>query len=211
MATTKAMYNNFETHAAKIATYGSELHTNIKDAYTALAEVNNASGWQGELYDKLVESFNELVTSFNQIIKGVQYSIPSSIRYSASQFGGFDTQTVSNSTSDADEVTSIDKSNLDGLIYTPENVDSLQSKLLSYFNIAKEKVTAARNVVDNDLSQDWQGPEYDQVQSEIDSYATDCVKNIETLIDDTTSTFNEIKSNYETTSTHVKESVEYQG
>lgn len=209
MATTKAMYNNFEGHASKIVDCGSTIHQNITDAYKALAEVNNASGWQGELYDKLVQSFNDLQKTFNETIEGVQYKIPSTIRYAARSFSGFDTKEVNNSTAAADMVSTIDKSGLPGLIYTPENVDSLESKLLDYFDAAKEAVNKAKSVVDNDLSADWSGPEYDSVSAEIDAYAADTIKGLGELVTETSNTFKEIKSSYDTTSSNVKNSVQY--
>ena len=137
--------------AKKMREYALELNSELKAAYSNVAEMHNA--WYGIRYNELVKDFNGLVEQINELLDLVVTKVPFTIETIANNYSKADKDqnVVSAEETAVNKIEELEITNDVGMRFMTEDVENTQRTISEKFEQSKElmnKIQAEYDRVD---------------------------------------------------------------
>ena len=137
--------------AKKMREYALELNSELKAAYSNVAEMHNA--WYGIRYNELVKDFNGLVEQINELLDLVVTKVPFTIETIANNYSkaNKDQNVVSAEETAVNKIEELEITNDVGMRFMTEDVENTQRTISEKFEQSKElmnKIQAEYDRVD---------------------------------------------------------------
>lgn len=137
--------------AKKMREYALELNSELKAAYSNVAEMHNA--WYGIRYNELVKDFNGLVEQINELLDLVVTKVPFTIETIANNYSKADKDqnVVSAEETAVNKIEDLEITNDVGMRFMTEDVENTQRTISEKFEQSKElmnKIQAEYDRVD---------------------------------------------------------------
>ena len=180
--------------AKKMREYALELNSELKAAYSNVAEMHNA--WYGIRYNELVKDFNGLVEQINELLDLVVTKVPFTIETIANNYSKADKDqnVVSAEETAVNKIEELEITNDVGMRFMTEDVENTQRTISEKFEQSKELMNKIQ-------------AEYDRVDWE--SEASEAFKaKIKELKDSITMSFDNIKDQFIKLMTKTQQDIE---
>ncbi len=180
--------------AKKMREYALELNSELKAAYSNVAEMHNA--WYGIRYNELVKDFNGLVEQINELLDLVVTKVPFTIETIANNYSKADKDqnVVSAEETAVNKIEELEITNDVGMRFMTEDVENTQRTISEKFEQSKELMNKIQ-------------AEYDRVDWESEASETFKAK-IKELKDSITMAFDNINDQFIKLMTKTQQDIE---
>lgn len=139
-------YEPMPGQAQQIRSLAQELNSEMVKAYQSITDMHSV--WYGKRYNALVVEFNNLIPQINEMLDLVVGQIPFALENVANNYAQVDTgaSIVGANRTEPQRITEIATQNDAGMRFLTSEVNSVQQKVSTNFQVAVEKMNSIQSV-----------------------------------------------------------------